>query len=438
MFSYILLLVFAFVIASGISTTVVRNRFTRQAKSELTAQGEALVEYIATARVDLSEPRKLLAYLRNTNNSGVVPYDTFIITTKRQIAYASNPDISQLVLNNLPNMVNNQGSNSGYIYFKQELESDDDRLGTLLLVSEVRHIETSVKTLRNALIMSMFIALVIGSIIATVMRSKIVKPIKSLRDDIVMATKDSEHIVRPVKTNDEIEELYMAFNEMNTTINAHMDERKRFFQNASHELKTPLMSIQGYAEAIRDGVMEGDEVDNSLDIIIRKSQQLKKTVEEIIYLSKLMNQDFEYKFESVDLVRMIHTALTDQSVVASEEGIELILECEPESVMLELDDVKFASVLENLLSNALRYAKSLVKVAVSDEATRTIIRVMDDGKGLRAGEESKVFERFYKGEGGNSGIGLAIVQEIIRHHDGEIRAGNHISGGAVFEVTIRK
>ncbi len=99
---------------------------------------------------------------------------------------------------------------------------------------------------------------------------------------------------------------------------------------------------------------------------------------------------------------------------------------------------KILSVFENLLSNALRYATSVIKISVVDRSKDVVIRVIDDGVGFKEDEEALVFERFYKGEKGHSGIGLAIVKEIINGHGGTIRAGNHISGGAVFEITLPK
>ncbi len=216
------------------------------------------------------------------------------------------------------------------------------KIGYLLLITDVNYINQSVRVLRFALGMGMLIAMAVGLVIAMVLRSKIVKPIKALHNEIVKATDDPTHEVKVINSNDEIEALSRAFLTMDHTISAHMNERKRFFQNASHELKTPLMSIQGYAEAIKDGIVEGDEVDKSLDIIIRKSQQLKKTVEEIIYLSKLVNNDFDYTYRNSSLSKLINTAIVDQELLAKELGINIKEDMSnvPSGLELKMDEEK--------------------------------------------------------------------------------------------------
>lgn len=429
------MLVLAFSIAIVISTTVVERVMTAKAREDLQMQGNALVEYITTSRLDISEPRRLITYMRNSNVTNLVSQETFLINANKQVVYRSSDQLSDEFVKAL---LTREELHPNYLIFAKNLVIDDAIVGHLILISEVQHIQASTRVVRNGLIFGMLIALLFGSVIALIMRKQIVKPIKELKDDIVAATTDPEYVVRSVNSQDEIQELYSAFDHMNHTINAHMDERKRFFQNASHELKTPLMSIQGYAEAIKDGIVEGDEVDRSLDIIIDKSQQLKKTVEEIIYLSKLMNQDFDYDFKPRNIVELVKESIEDQRNAAKESAVNILFESNVDAIINDVDEVKFRSVIENLISNAIRYAESVIKVEIKEETGRWFIRVMDDGKGLEEDEVDKVFERFYKGEGGKSGIGLAIVSEIVKLHGGHIRAGNHISGGAVFEIRMDK
>ncbi len=433
MSSYVILLAIAFILIIVIANTVVRNRLMAEARNGLNLQAEAIVEMMKDTRVAIEEPRKLVAFMRNSNVASLVPSNVFLMNASNKIVYKSDELFTDGLIRSI--VVQNHPD---YIRVVRTIEAEGVELGNLLLITEVRYIENSIRILRRALALGMLIALAIAAIIASFMQRKIVGPIISLKKDIESSKSNPNHQLTPITTGDELQSLYEAYRDMNQSVYAHMDERKRFFQNASHELKTPLMSIQGYAEAIRDGVVEGDEVNDSLDIIISKSQQLKRTVEEIIYLSKLVNEDFEYNVEPTDLCQLIQLVISDQELLAQEKGIQLDLECAKHISAIEIDQRKFESVIENLLSNGLRYAKSIIKIVVIEASDIITIRVMDDGEGLAKGEEEKVFERFYKGVGGNSGIGLAIVAEIVRYHHGTIRAGNHISGGAVFEITLSK
>lgn len=433
LFSYMLLLVMAFLIAGFIASTTVTARLKRQAREDLTVQADGIVESIEESKFQLDEPRRLVTYMRNSSVATLVTADIFLLNSNRQVIFSSNEAVNREVLLNIL-----KGKNNNYVAVYRALEDDGKPVGYLLLTTELKNIEVYTDTLRRSLILGMFIALIIGAVIALIMRMNIVRPIISLQQDIARNIEDPEFNVRPIDTGDELEDLYRTYSAMNQSIRNHLEERKRYFQNASHELKTPLMSIQGYAEAIRDGVMEGDEIDQSLDIIIQKSKQLKRTVEEIIYLSKLANDDFDYKFERTPIVALIQSAIEDHQLTANEKGIRILLEADSNDPILSVDRMRFESALINLLSNGVRYATSTVKVILQDDSEEIILRIVDDGPGLKRGEEQKVFERFYKGDNGNSGIGLAIVQEIIHKHGGTILAGNHISGGAVFKIIMKK
>lgn len=120
-----------------------------------------------------------------------------------------------------------------------------------------------------------------------------------------------------------MEELGAAFNLMAGRLEEYDAAQQRLIQNASHELKTPLMSIQGYAEAIRDGVVEQSEVNKGLGVIIRESQRLKKLVEDIIYLSKLESFEEEYQFAPIELEELLHEALESMAGFSRSRDIEL-------------------------------------------------------------------------------------------------------------------
>jgi signal transduction histidine kinase len=223
---------------------------------------------------------------------------------------------------------------------------------------------------------------------------------------------------------------------MLTRIKKSSDDRKKFFQNTSHELKSPLMAIQGYAEAIKDKVVTGEEVEESLNIIIDKSQYLKKVVEKTIYLSKLETDI--YSFERVVFNEYIDNYINEyNSFVTANSNIEIVIDNQlSKNIYVMLDIEKFNSVFNNILDNALRYANTLIKVELSFINDMICIKIIDDGEGFKNNEYDKIFNRFYKGEKGQSGIGLAIAHSITTHHKGSIKAYNYIRGGAVFEILL--
>ncbi|MCT4612644.1 MAG: HAMP domain-containing histidine kinase [Clostridia bacterium] len=290
----------------------------------------------------------------------------------------------------------------------------------------------------NILFMVQGISILISSgiviIIAKYMQSVLVKPLKELKNKMENYEIDRTY-ENDILTGDEIEILDKTFVNMSDRINVYNKQRKMAFQNASHELKTPLMSIQGYAEAIKDGIVEGDELTNSLDIIIKESQRLKGTVDTVILINKLEDNIETFNYEKVDLSNLILDSIAAVGYLAKEKNVDIEFDANVEHIG-DYDADKIIRAFINILSNGIRYANSKIKIDIFEKENSLEILIKDDGKGID--NPDRVFERFYKGEDGNTGLGLAITKIIIEGHNGGISAYNSKDGGAVFNITLSK
>jgi signal transduction histidine kinase len=238
-----------------------------------------------------------------------------------------------------------------------------------------------------------------------------------------------------ISTGDEIEELAKCFNSMANNLKTYDDRQKAFLQNTSHELKTPLMSIQGYAEAIKDGVVQGAEVEPSLDIIIEESQRLKQVVEDIIYLTRLENFEDRFNFTRTNMKEIIAQAIQTIKPLMEEKNISINIGTGINFIG-NFDKEKLIRAFINVLGNCTRYARSSILIQGKEIYGGVEIYIQDDGPGFKVGEADKIFDRFYKGDSGGTGLGLAIGQNIIVGHGGSIAAFNNNSGGAVFKIFI--
>lgn len=263
----------------------------------------------------------------------------------------------------------------------------------------------------------------------------IARPLVLLRERIHRVARREFDDPQEVRTGDEIEDLWRDFNLMVQRLAEYDRAQRLFLQNASHELKAPLMNIQGYAEGIREGVFKGEEAAAGLEVIAAECQRLKKLVEEIIYLSRMETPGEAFHFEDLDLSGLVRQAAESLQPLARERRLTLEVHAPPQATVRG-DRERLRRLVVNLAENALRHAKSRVEFAVEvyPEAVSLVCR--DDGEGFLPQEIPRIFERFYKGPRGSTGLGLAIVRAVAEGHGGSVEARNAPQGGAELEVRL--
>ena len=215
-------------------------------------------------------------------------------------------------------------------------------------------------------------------------------------------------------------------------IEKEAERQQTFFQNASHELKTPLMAIQGYAEGIQAGVMDAG---SSAEVILAESDRMTELVEELLDISRLDMGRQRLTLSETDIRELLYDSLRAVEPAASHSGIAIVPDFPEESVMVKCDDTQMRRAVTNILTNGVRYARSELRLTCRTDKRHVTIRIQDDGNGIAEADLPHIFDRFYMGKSGKSGIGLALTKEIIHLHKGTIRAYNGDSG-AVFEITL--
>ncbi len=278
------------------------------------------------------------------------------------------------------------------------------------------------------------LALAAALLLAWFFGRRLAMPLQELRRKAEQIAERNFDVRVDFKTGDEVEELGQALNSLARQLGDYDQGQRRFFQSISHELRTPLMSIRGYAEGLRDGVFAGAEADRGLDVIIKESERLQKIVDDILFLSRLKSPREVYQWEKIDLQPLLQEVFTTLGGLAEDRGISLKLE--GEALTVQGDREKLRRLWINILGNALRYARSQVTVSLAAPPRGLPeVRCRDDGPGFQEKDLQQLFSEFYKGQGGQTGLGLAIAQEIVRGHQGEILARNHPDGGA--EIVVR-
>ena len=214
-------------------------------------------------------------------------------------------------------------------------------------------------------------------------------------------------------------------------IEKEAERQQTFFQNASHELKTPLMAIQGYAEGIQAGVMDAG---GAAEVILEESDRMTELVEELLDISKIDMGRQQLALSEMDVRELLYDSIRAVEPIAA-GGIAIVPDFPEEPVMVSCDDTRLRRAVTNILSNGVRYARSQLRLTCRADKRHVTIRIQDDGDGIAEEDLPRIFDRFYMGKSGKSGIGLALTKEIVHLHKGTIRARNGDTG-AVFEMSI--
>ena len=215
-------------------------------------------------------------------------------------------------------------------------------------------------------------------------------------------------------------------------IEKEAERQQTFFQNASHELKTPLMAIQGYAEGIQAGVMD---TGSAAEVILAESDRMTGLVDELLDISKIDMGRQQLTLSEMDVRELLYDSIRAVEPAAAAGGITITPDFPETPVMVSCDDTRLRRAVTNILSNGVRYARSELRLTCRADKRYVTIRIQDDGDGIAEEDLPHIFDRFYMGRSGKSGIGLALTKEIIHLHKGTIRAYNGDTG-AVFEISI--
>ena len=209
------------------------------------------------------------------------------------------------------------------------------------------------------------------------------------------------------------------------------ESQKWFFQNVSHELKTPMMAVQGCAEGIHTGVL--DPVGAS-GIILEETEQMSELVEELLALSRLESGQANAEFHLTDVRELLYDCLRSTEQPAEQKNLRISLRFDEAPVLVNCDEIQLRRAFTNIITNAQRYAKEEIQIECKADKGKAVVRIRDDGEGIAPKLLPHIFDRFFSTSKGGTGIGLSLAKEIVSLHNGTIHAAN--DGGAVFEINL--
>jgi len=254
---------------------------------------------------------------------------------------------------------------------------------------------------------------------------------------------------------DEIDQLHRTFNAMTVRIRELVGRlketdrlRRELISNVSHDLRTPLASMQGYIETllIKNGALSSEERERCLRIARKNTQRLSELVDDLFELSKLDSENVMPAFETFSLAELLQDTAQEFELDAGNRGITIETAAPQNSTIVYADIGLIQRVLENLLRNAIHFTPpgGHIRIDMEKRPDTVAVSVSDTGCGIAAADLDRIFDRFYRtetGDGdqaGSSGLGLAIVKRILDLHESRIIVSSEVDRGTRFEFDLRR
>lgn len=285
------------------------------------------------------------------------------------------------------------------------------------------------------------VAFVVSLILAAGIGRSFYRPVKRVTEaaqQMADGTYD-QHV--PVEGPPELKRMARAFNAMSSQVRLSQQRLRDFVADVSHELKSPLTSINGFAQALLDGTAADEPTRTRAAEIIRdESRRVASQVDELLDLSRIQAGQIVFSMDAVCIGDVLNQAAEVFGFKSDERGMTIAREVQP-GLQVRGDSDRLEQVVSNLLDNALKHGPegSTVRLSASRVEQGWIeLSVADEGPGIPEDKIGHVFERFYQGTGvrTGAGLGLAIAREIVVAHGGSIAVSNANTGGAVFTVRL--
>jgi len=334
------------------------------------------------------------------------------------------------------------GETQGYLYIILGGEQYDTALN---MIRESYIVRTSIRTLLITIAFTGIIGLILFAFLTRRLRS-----MTTVVDEFQEGKLDKRI---KVNSKDEIGQLGETFNQMADTIEANVEELKRIDKlrrdlvaNVSHDLRSPLASIQGYLETIliKESRLDPEERKEYLETILRNTEMLNKLVEELFELSKLDAQQIEPNYELFSIAELAQDAVMKLKPAAEKARVELQANLSEQLPMAYADIGMIERAMSNLIENAIRYTPSggEVQVNLNRQEENIRVEVSDTGPGISEDDLPYIFDRFYRVEKsrtrkqGGTGLGLAIAKKIIEIHDHTLEVDSQVDVGTTFMFDV--
>lgn len=416
----------------------------------------------------LKTPEELenLEYIKTLNHELENKYSFLVVRKGEEILFEGNSEKLALIKSYLPEFgVYNTdvdggiyvGGKNSFLVKQQDFYYSDGAQGTIFVITDVNNLVPQIRTSAIQVIISFVMVMLITAITLIIWLYRgIIRPLNMLRRATKEMKQGNLNFSISGNPEDEIGQLCEDFEEMRIHLKELLEvrmqyekETKELISNISHDLKTPLTAIKGYAEGILDGVADTPEKhDKYIKTIYTKACDMSGLVDELSLYSKIDNNTVPYVFSTINIGEFFNDCIDDLRLDLELKNIELGYHNSMESVTKAIADAEqLKRVINNIIGNSVKYLgkdSGKIDVRIKELGEYIQVEIEDSGVGIPSKDLPYIFDRFYRADAsrnskkGGTGLGLAIAKKIIEEHSGRIWASSEEGKGTTIYFTIKK
>lgn len=345
---------------------------------------------------------------------------------------------------------NIHGENQTTSYAMVPFVANNEFYGVLLVSQPATNVENSV----NSIVADLFKAFIIASILAIIVSyffaTQQVKRINRMRSATKEVAAGNFDVIVPNRNRDEFDDLADDFNQMTVSLKASQEEierqeerRKQFMADASHEMRTPLTTINGLLEGMEYNAIPENQKEKAIKLMQNETSRLIRLVNENLDYEKIRTNQISIILQKFNATEALATLVSQLQGKAQASNDQLLLTTE-EAVDVYADYDRFVQVMVNLTQNAIQFTQNgTISIGISTIEQGTQITISDTGIGMSEEQVKNIWDRYYKADPsrkntkyGESGLGLSIVQELVRLHKGTISVTSELEQGTTFTVVF--
>ena len=442
-------------ILCGALAVIYTNHYMGEKKEDLIGQGEKIAAAYQEAYQtgNLSELSHELQILETYMDSGVV------LVNREGKVMLTSPGFDDVLIGDHMSDALTEKVLDGEIVSHQMKKGDvfdmpmlivgypvDGYLAGIFMCRPLPEIEASLMEMYQMSVASLFIVSLLGLIVCFLTAKHVALPLVVMnRAAKIIANGDFEQRVE-IRSNDEVGELAESFNHMAESLQAHEKVQKDFIANISHDLRSPLTSMNGFLTAMLDGTIPSEKQEKYLKIVLEETNRLSRMTQGIVELSRAQSSAILLEETNFDINGLIRSNIEMLEPQLKEKQVRIRAIYDEELTMVRGDKDKISRVLQNLLSNAAKFSPECGVIEVETTLQgkkKVLVSIKDEGPGISQEDQKYVFDRFFKSDTTRnedkvgSGIGLAIATEFMLAHGENITVTSEEGKGAIFAFSLK-